>query len=180
MIVPAGPPTIGFVEQAKDQRNALWSGLFSCFLLGPLGDTADPVIVQAETGGDSGHSVYVGMIPANLEVICEMSDNTGRRIMISRQTSNMSNHTIPRKKMRLRFSLAMVGVAVGLLFGGAANAVEKLKRAHVYETSQPNQKGALWAADDAVPHSPGDGAASDHLRAGVFHVAAGTGLPSMP
>ncbi len=57
--------------------------------------------------------------------------------------------------MKLRYTLVMAALAAGLLFGGTAQAVEKLKWAHVYETSQPYHKWALWAADEIKKRSGG-------------------------
>ncbi len=57
--------------------------------------------------------------------------------------------------MKLRNLLAFTGIAVAIAVTGTANAAEKLKWAHVYETSQPYHKWALWAADEVKKRSGG-------------------------
>jgi len=57
-------------------------------------------------------------------------------------------------KKRLTLLLALI-VAVSTITVGNALAAEKLKWAHVYETSQPYHKWALWAADEIKKRSNG-------------------------
>lgn len=57
-------------------------------------------------------------------------------------------------KRRLTLLLALI-VAVSTISVTSALAVEKLKWAHVYETSQPYHKWALWAADEIKKRSNG-------------------------
>jgi len=57
--------------------------------------------------------------------------------------------------MKLRHLLAFAGMAVALVLTGPVNAAEKLKFAHVYETSEPYHKWALWTADEIKKRSGG-------------------------
>ena len=57
--------------------------------------------------------------------------------------------------MKLRHSIAFAAAAFAVAFAGSALAAEKLKFAHVYETSQPYHKWALWAADEIKKRSGG-------------------------
>ncbi|WP_029909984.1 sialic acid TRAP transporter substrate-binding protein SiaP [Pelobacter seleniigenes] len=57
-------------------------------------------------------------------------------------------------KRRFALLLALI-IAVSTLTPTHAFAVEKLKWAHVYETSQPYHKWALWAADEIKKRSNG-------------------------
>ena len=57
--------------------------------------------------------------------------------------------------MKLRHVLAFTGIAVAVAVTGTANAAEKLKWAHVYETSEPYHKWALWAADEIKKQTGG-------------------------
>ncbi|MDF1587022.1 sialic acid TRAP transporter substrate-binding protein SiaP [Marinimicrococcus flavescens] len=57
------------------------------------------------------------------------------------------------------FSTRTLGIAAGiagsLLIAGAASAQEQLKFAHVYESSEPYQKWALWAAEQIAERTDG-------------------------
>ena len=55
--------------------------------------------------------------------------------------------------MKLRHLLAFAGLAVTMVLTGTVQAAEKLKWAHVYETTEPYQKWALWAADEVKKRS---------------------------
>ncbi|MBT3361443.1 MAG: sialic acid TRAP transporter substrate-binding protein SiaP [Rhodospirillales bacterium] len=57
--------------------------------------------------------------------------------------------------MKLRHILGFAGVATAMLITGTVSAAESLKFAHVYETSQPYHKWALWAADELKSRSGG-------------------------
>ena len=57
--------------------------------------------------------------------------------------------------MMLRHLLASVAIAAVVAFAGTAGAVEKLKFAHVYETSEPYHKWNVWAADELKKRSNG-------------------------
>ncbi len=55
--------------------------------------------------------------------------------------------------MKLRYIALAAAAAVAI--AGSAQAAEKLKWAHVYETSQPYHTWALWAADELKKRSSG-------------------------
>ena len=57
--------------------------------------------------------------------------------------------------MKLRHLLAFAGLAVAVALTGTVQAAEKLKFAHVYETSEPYHTWALWAADEIKKRSAG-------------------------
>ena len=57
--------------------------------------------------------------------------------------------------MKLRHLLALTGIAVAMAVSGTAYAAEQLKFAHVYETSEPYHKWALWFADEIKKRSNG-------------------------
>lgn len=57
--------------------------------------------------------------------------------------------------MKLRHLLAFAGLATAMVLTGTVQAAEKLKWAHVYETSEPYHKWALWAADEIKKRSGG-------------------------
>lgn len=57
--------------------------------------------------------------------------------------------------MKLRHLLAFAGLAVAVALTGTVQAAEKLKFAHVYETSEPYHTWALWAADEIKKRSGG-------------------------
>jgi tripartite ATP-independent transporter DctP family solute receptor len=57
--------------------------------------------------------------------------------------------------MKLRHLLTFASVAVAVAVAGSVQAAETLKFAHVYETSQPYHKWALWAADELKSRTGG-------------------------
>jgi tripartite ATP-independent transporter DctP family solute receptor len=57
--------------------------------------------------------------------------------------------------MKRKFLLALCAAAVAALAGGPVLAQTKLKFAHVYETSEPYHKWALWAADEIKKRTDG-------------------------
>jgi len=57
--------------------------------------------------------------------------------------------------MKRKFLLALCAAAVATLAGGPVLAQTKLKFAHVYETSEPYHKWALWAADEIKKRTDG-------------------------
>jgi tripartite ATP-independent transporter DctP family solute receptor len=57
--------------------------------------------------------------------------------------------------MKRKFLLALCATAVATLAGGPVLAQTKLKFAHVYETSEPYHKWALWAADEIKKRTDG-------------------------
>ena len=57
-------------------------------------------------------------------------------------------------RLTTRFALAAV-VAVALVAGGPAFAQQKLKWAHVYETSEPYHKWSVWAAQEIEKRTNG-------------------------
>lgn len=60
------------------------------------------------------------------------------------------------KRDLLSLTAALVlGVAAAGIAASGANAAEKLKYAHVYETSEPYHKWALWAADEIKKQTNG-------------------------
>ncbi len=58
-----------------------------------------------------------------------------------------------------RFAIKTIAAGAILVAGfgtfGIANAQIKLKWAHVYETSEPFQKNAVWAADEINKRTSG-------------------------
>jgi len=57
--------------------------------------------------------------------------------------------------MKRKFLFALCAAAVATLAGGPVLAQTKLKFAHVYETSEPYHKWALWAADEIKKRTDG-------------------------
>jgi len=57
--------------------------------------------------------------------------------------------------MKLRHLLAFAGLAIIMVLTGSVQAAEKLKFAHVYETSEPYHTWALWFADEIKKRSGG-------------------------
>ena len=57
--------------------------------------------------------------------------------------------------MKLSHILGFAGVATAMLITSTVSAAETLKFAHVYETSMPYHKWALWAADELKTRSGG-------------------------
>ena len=58
--------------------------------------------------------------------------------------------------MHLHLKLTLIGIAVvALVSGGPAAAQQKLKWAHVYETSEPYHTESVWAAEEIKKRSNG-------------------------
>lgn len=57
--------------------------------------------------------------------------------------------------MKFRSLTIMAGVLASVAVAGAANAAEKLKFAHVYETSMPYHANAVWAAEQIKSRTNG-------------------------
>lgn len=58
-----------------------------------------------------------------------------------------------KKRLRLQLLATAGALALGLLGSATVQAQQKLKWAHVYETSEPYHTESVWAADEIKKRS---------------------------
>ena len=59
------------------------------------------------------------------------------------------------KRFTLKTLAALGALAFGTLLAGGAHAQQKIKWAHVYETSEPYHTESVWAAEEIKKRSNG-------------------------